>query len=82
MVIAFFGQVILGFVFVLGWLLRGWMTTATSTTVILLSPPSCEKSTMTDAVSEPLRTRRVVVPVQGFRCLPPSHLQACERVAG
>ena len=24
-------------------------------------PPSCEKSTMTDAVSEPLRTRRVVV---------------------
>ena len=62
MVIAFFfGQVILGFGFVLGWLLRGWMTTATSTTVILLSPPSCEKSTMTDAVSEPLRTRRVVV---------------------
>ena len=62
MVIAFFfGQVILGFVFVLGWLLRGWMTTATSTTVILLSPPSCEKSTMTDAVSEPLRTRRVVI---------------------
>ena len=62
MVIAFFfGQVILGFVFVLGWLLRGWMTTATSTTVIPLSLPSCEKSTMTDAVSESLRTRRVVV---------------------
>ena len=37
------------------------MTTARSTTVILLSPPSCEKSTMTDAVSEPLRTRRVVI---------------------
>ena len=62
MVIAFFyGQVILGFVFLLGWLLRGWMTTATSTTAIPLSPPSCEKSTMTDAVSEPLRTRRVLV---------------------
>ena len=62
MVIAFFfGQVILGFVSLLGWLLRGWMTTATSTTAIPPSPPSCEKSTMTDAVSEPLRTRRLVV---------------------
>ena len=37
------------------------MTTAMSTTAIPPSPPSCEKSTMTYAVSEPLRTRRVVV---------------------
>ena len=62
MVIAFFfGQVVLGFVSLLGWWVRRWMTTATSTTAIPPSPPSCEKSTMTDAVSEPLRTRRVVV---------------------
>ena len=78
MVIAFFfGQVILGFVFVLGWLLRRWMTTATSTTVIPLSPTLCEKSTMTDAVSEPLRTRRVVVP---FKDSDVFHHPTCKHV--